>query len=344
MANAPNHEHPHQNHHDHGEHRDDHGEHGHDHGEHGHDHGEHGHDHAKNAGEQRLRAALGLLFCFTVVEAAGGFWANSIALLAEAAHMLADCASLLLAIIAIRAGQRPASADRTYGHHRYQTLAAYTNGLTLLALTAWVVIEAARRLMAPPQVNGGLMLGIAAVGGIANLAAFIVLSGAGSLNERGARAHVLSDLLGSGAAMAAAGVILAFGWLSADPLLSIGVSVLIFRSGWQVTRESAHVLLEGTPGSFNAQQVQEELTSLSGVSGIHHVHAWSLTGEAAMVTLHADLYEGADRQQTLAAIVERLRLRFGVEHATVQLEEGECADFSDPENCHELDAYKNPKS
>ncbi|MGH8323706.1 MAG: cation diffusion facilitator family transporter, partial [Steroidobacteraceae bacterium] len=224
-----------------------HDDHDHDrHEDHGHD--GHGHDHAKNASEQRLRAALALLVSFTVVEAAGGFWANSIALLSEAAHMLADCASLLLAVIAIRTGQRPASADRTYGHRRYQTLAAYSNGLTLLALTVWVVVEAARRLIAPPEVNGVLMLGVAAIGGIANLAAFIVLSGSSSLNERGARAHVLSDLLGSGAAMAAAGVILAFGWLPADPLLSIGVSVLIFRSGWQLTRESAHVLLEGTPG------------------------------------------------------------------------------------------------
>ncbi len=301
---------------------------------HAHSHGGHPHPHPKSAGERRLSAALALLLFFTLVEAAGGWWANSIALLAEAAHMLADSASLLLAIIAIRAGQRPASADRTYGSRRYQTLAAYTNGLTLLALTLWVAVEASRRLMAPPPVNGLLMLAIAAAGGIANLAAFLVLSGTGSLNERGARAHVLSDLLGSAAAMAAAAAILAFGWLPADPLLSIAVSCLILRSGWHLTRDSAHVLLEGTPGSFKTEQVHAELSSLSGVAGIHHVHAWSLTGESAIVTLHADLREGADRQQTLGAIVERLRGRFGVEHATVQIEEGECAAASDPDSCH----------
>ncbi|MGH8210598.1 MAG: cation diffusion facilitator family transporter [Steroidobacteraceae bacterium] len=316
-----------------------HDDHDHDrHEDHGHD--GHGHDHAKNASEQRLRAALALLVSFTVVEAAGGFWANSIALLSEAAHMLADCASLLLAVIAIRTGQRPASADRTYGHRRYQTLAAYSNGLTLLALTVWVVVEAARRLIAPPEVNGVLMLGVAAIGGIANLAAFIVLSGSSSLNERGARAHVLSDLLGSGAAMAAAGVILAFGWLPADPLLSIGVSVLIFRSGWQLTRESAHVLLEGTPGGCRVEDIEMELSALPGVSGIHHIHAWSLTGEAPMVTLHADLIEGAERQPVLAAIVNRLRQRFGVEHVTVQIEEGECVASSDFDNCHGLNEDK----
>lgn len=326
--------------HDHSGHAHDHSGHGHDHSEHGHDHSGHGHDHAKNASARRLRAALVLLLSFTVVEAVGGLFANSIALLAEAAHMLADSASLLLAIVAIRAGQRPASADRTYGNRRYQTLAAYTNGLTLLALTIWVVVAAARRIVTPPEVNGALMLGIAAIGGIANLAALLVLSGASSLNERGARAHVLSDLLGSAAAMVAAAVILAFGWLLADPLLSIGVSLLIFRSGWRLTRESAHVLLEGTPGSFDAQEVHEELASLSGVSGIHHVHAWSLTGEAAIVTLHANLSDGADRQQTLAAIVLRLRQRFGVEHATVQIEEGECAGVDDPHNCHGLNEAK----
>jgi cobalt-zinc-cadmium efflux system protein len=264
------------------------------------------------------------LFAFTLVEAVGGIWANSIALLAEAAHMLADSASLLLGIVAIRMSQRPASAERTYGNQRYQTLAAYTNGLTLLALTIWVVVEAARRLIAPPAVNGNVMLGVAIAGGVANLAAFTVLSGASSLNEKGARAHVLSDLLGSGAAIAAAVLILATQWLPADPLLSVLVSVLIFRSGWSVTRESAHVLLEGTPTAFDVDHVEKDLDQLPGVVRVHHLHAWSLTGETTMVTLHAHLFEGADRQQCLSAIMERLRAKFGVEHATVQIEEGEC--------------------
>jgi cobalt-zinc-cadmium efflux system protein len=298
-------------------------------------HGHAGHDHAGTASEQRLRAALALLFAFTVVEAVGGYWSNSIALMAEAAHMLADSASLLLAIVAIRVGRWPANADRTYGNRRYQTLAAYTNGLTLLALTAWIVVEASRRLIATPQVNGKIMLGIAMIGGIANLAAFMVLSGAKSLNERGARAHIVSDLLGSGAAAAAAGVILLFAWLPADPLLSIGVSVLIFRSGWQLTRESAHILLEGTPPGFSVGQVETHLTGILGVSSIHHVHAWSLTGESPMVTLHAEISEEADREQVLTAILSRLRERFGIEHATVQMEYGACAAPGSPDDCHD---------
>src|SRR5580704_4739752 len=169
--------------------------HGHSHG-HSHEHS-HGHDHghgSDQASERRLWVAFGLLICFTLVEAGGGLWANSVALYAEAAHMLADSASLLLAIVAIRMAQRPARPDRTYGHRRYQTLAAYTNGLVLLGLTVAVVITAARRLLLPPHVDGTVMLVTATVGAAANICAFAALTGATSLNERGARLHVLSDL------------------------------------------------------------------------------------------------------------------------------------------------------
>lgn len=306
--------------------------HDHSHGGRSHGHG-HSHDHSKDASEHRLRRALVLLFLFTVVEAVGGFWSNSIALLAEATHMLADCASLLLGIIAIRFGQRVASADRTYGNRRYQTLAAYTNGLTLLALTVWVVVEAVSRLITPHPVNGSIMLGVAVVGGIANIATYIVLSGATSLNERSARAHVMSDVLGSAAAVVAAGLIIGMGWVIADPLLSIAVSLLILRSGWQLTRDSAHVLLEGAPAHFDAARVEKDLKGLPGVANIHHVHAWSMTGEAPIVTLHAQLFENVDRQRTLAVILERLGSQFGVEHATVQIEEGDCAAPND--DCHD---------
>lgn len=311
-----------------------HAHHAHDHSHGGRSHGHgHSHDHSKDASEHRLRRALVLLFLFTVVEAVGGFWSNSIALLAEATHMLADCASLLLGIIAIRFGQRVASADRTYGNRRYQTLAAYTNGLTLLALTVWVVVEAVSRLITPHPVNGSIMLGVAVVGGIANIATYIVLSGATSLNERSARAHVMSDVLGSAAAVVAAGLIIGMGWVIADPLLSIAVSMLILRSGWQLTRDSAHVLLEGAPAHFDAARVEKDLKGLPGVANIHHVHAWSMTGEAPIVTLHAQLFENVDRQRTLAVILERLGSQFGVEHATVQIEEGDCAAPND--DCHD---------
>lgn len=290
---------------------------------------------ADQASERRLWVAFGLLLSFTLVEAAGGLWANSVALYAEAAHMLADTASLLLAIFAIRIAQRPARADRTYGHRRYQTLAAYTNGLVLLGLTVAVVIAAVQRLMLPPQVNGTVMLITAAIGAAANICAFLALSGATSLNERGARLHVLSDLAGSVAAIAAAALIVWRGWIIADPLLSLAVSVLILRSGWQLTRDSAHVLLEGAPAGFDSHAVEHDLRAVPGIKGVHHIHAWSLTGERPMLTLHATLQDGADRHAALTAVMHRLHERFGVGHATVQIEEGECADADSEEDCHQ---------
>jgi cobalt-zinc-cadmium efflux system protein len=307
----------------------------HSHSDHGHAHG-HGHGHvhgADQASERRLWVAFGLLFCFTLVEAGGGLWANSIALYAEAAHMLADSASLLLAIVAIRMAQRPARADRTYGHRRYQTLAAYTNGLVLLVLTAAVVIAAARRLMLPPHVNGNVMLVTAAVGAAANICAFLALSGATSLNERSARLHVVSDLAGSAAAMGASILIIWRGWVIADPLLSLAVSVLILRSGWQLTSSSAHVLLEGAPQGFDPDAVEHELEAVAGIKDVHHIHAWSLTGETPMLTLHATLQDGADRHAALTAVMQRLHERFGIDHATVQIEEGECAGAESEEDC-----------
>ena len=277
--------------------------------------------------------ALCILLTFTAIEALGGWIANSIALLAEAGHMLADSGSLMLAILAVRYSRRPANARHTYGSARYQTLAAYTNGLLLLALTAWVMVEAFRRLTAPPAVDGTLMLVIALIGGAANLAAFITLSGASSLNERGARAHILSDLLGSAAATCAALSIIELGWRVADPILSLLVSLLILRSGWRLTREAGHVLLQGTPPALDPDTLARDLAEISGVEDVHHLHVWSLTGEAPVVTLHATINPNADRQAALEGILQRLRERHSSAHATVQIECGDCPDSVD-HPCH----------
>jgi cobalt-zinc-cadmium efflux system protein len=231
--------------------------------------------------------------------------------------------------------RRPARADRTYGHRRYQTLAAYTNGLVLLALTAVVVVTAVRRLIDPPHVHGPIMLAVAATGAIANLCAFMALSGATSLNERGARLHVLSDLAGSAAAMIASALIIRFGFVIADPLLSLAVSVLILRSGWSLTRHSAHVLLEGTPVGFDAHAIERDLKSLPDIHGVHHLHAWSLTGDAPLVTLHVQLTADANRQQALTSVLERLRDKFNIAHATVQIEDGVCATPDAEDECHD---------
>jgi cobalt-zinc-cadmium efflux system protein len=286
----------------------------------------HAHHAADGGSGRRLLTALVILFSFTLVEALGGYLANSIALLAEAVHMLADSASLLLAIVALRVSQRPADVRRTYGHRRYQPLAAFVNGQALLLLTLWVVYEAARRVLHAPEVDGRLMLVIALIGGAANLAAFVALAGGRSLNERGARAHVLSDLLGAAAASVAAILILSRGWRLADPLLSLLVAALIFRSAWALTRESADVLLEAAPSGFDVARIEAELIGyVPGLTGVHHVHVWSMTGERPTVTLHAHLAAGTRHGETIAAIHARLETRLQVEHCTVQIEEeGSC--------------------
>lgn len=299
--------------------------HGHDHAHsHAHPHAHSGHDHARGASAQRLAWALAVLLAFTAVEAVGGWWVNSLALLSDAVHMAADSAALLFALIAIRLSARAPKAAMTYGNGRWQTLAAFVNGLALLVLTAGLVVEALYRLWQPEAVEGGWMLVIAVLGAVANLAALFALTGGESLNERGARLHVLSDLLGSAAAIVAAGLILVFGWTVADPLLSLLVSVLILRSGWRLTRDSAHVLLEGAPPGLTAAQVREALSDVSGVASAHHVHVWSLDGAEPVVTLHVRLEAAADPQATLCAVHARLHDALDIEHATVQIETDAC--------------------
>lgn len=312
--------------------------------EHGHGgrHGGHGyagqghqaHSHAHDVGGRRLLIALLILASFTLIEAAGGYFANSIALLAEAAHMLADSASLVLALIAIRWGRRPANERRTYGHRRYQPLAAFMNGQALLLLTIWVVYEAIRRLMYLPPVNGQWMLGVALIGGIANFAAFLALSGARSLNERGARAHVLSDLLGSGAATVAAVLILVKGWTVVDPLLSLLVSALILRSAWALTRESADVLLQSVPPGLDVKHIEAELIGhVPGLVEVHHIHVWSMTGERPTITLHACVAPGTQGYEVPKLIHERLRERLHVEHTTIQIEEPDSCGTPTCDSC-----------
>ncbi|HOI66267.1 MAG TPA: cation diffusion facilitator family transporter [Thiomonas arsenitoxydans] len=300
---------------------------------HAHPAGHHGHDHARGASAHRLGWALAVLLIFTVIEAVGGWWVNSLALLSDAVHMAADSAALLLALVAIRLSARPPSARLTYGNGRWQTLAAFVNGLVLLLLTVGLIVEALQRLWRPEAVEGGWMLVIAALGGLANLGALLALTGGESLNERGARLHVLSDLLGSAAAMLAAGLILGFNWTVADPLLSLLVSALILRSGWHLTRDSAHVLLEGAPASLSASEVREALADVPGVAGAHHVHVWSLDGAEPVVTLHVRLAAQAESEATLRAVHHRLHDALGIEHATVQIEAGACIGPGQP-HCH----------
>jgi cobalt-zinc-cadmium efflux system protein len=305
-----------------------------------HDHsdgGEHGHAPPVDADNQRrVFWAMLVTGAFMLVEVVGGLISGSLALLADAGHMLTDTASLALAWFAFRLGRKPADNARSYGYQRFQVLAAFINGATLIAIVGWIAVEAVGRLLSPQPVMGGTMMAVAVLGLIVNLVAFRLLHGGDqhNLNLRGAALHVLGDLLGSLAAIAAAVVILTTGWTPIDPLLSLLVAALILRSAWMLVRQSGHILLEGTPSHLDIEEIKRELpAAVPAVSDVHHVHAWSLTAERPLVTLHANVREGADHSRVLQAIKAHLSDRFAVEHSTVQLEPGPCADDAREDGC-----------
>lgn len=277
--------------------------------------------------------ALWLTAGFMVVEVVGGILSGSLALLADAGHMLTDTAALGLAWIAFRVARRPQDARRTYGYHRFQVIAAFANGIALIAIVGWIVIEAVRRLLQPVEVLGLPMFAVAGIGLIVNLVAFVVLHGGAkeNLNIQGATLHVLGDLMGSVAAITAAVVIIGTGWTPIDPLLSIVVAFLVLRSAWLLTRRSAHILLEGSPEWMDEDELKSELVAaVPQVTSVHHVHTWMLTQEHPLVTLHADVDEGADHHVVLLAVKAFLKRRYGIDHATIQLEPDGCVDHHAP--------------
>jgi len=265
-----------------------------------------------------------------VAEAVGGLLTGSLALLADAGHMLTDAVALVLAYVAYRMSARPGTSRMTYGFDRLKVLVAYTNGLTVLGVAVWIVVEAVDRFLAPASVLGGPMLLIAATGLLVNLVVFAILHGGDreSLNLRGAILHVVGDLLGSVAAILAAAIILTTGWLPADPLLSILVALLLVGSAWRLMRESGLVLLEASPPHVDRNAVADDLARhAAGVADVHHMHVWTLDGRQPMATLHARLAPGADAAAAIAAIKVRLARAHGIRHATVEVETGQdCPD------------------
>jgi cobalt-zinc-cadmium efflux system protein len=307
-------------------------DHHHDHPHHGHDHA-HGHSHAHHHGDERNAARIGIAALLTGgfmgVELAGGIIAGSLALIADAGHMLSDFGALALAWIGFRMARRPADSKRTFGFRRFPVLAAFVNGLTLFAIAVWIVAEAIVRLNNPHEIHPNLMLWVAVAGLAVNIASFAVLHGADrdNLNVRGALLHVAGDLLGSLAAIVAAGVIMATGWVQADPILSVLVALIILRSAWALTAESAHILLEGAPQNISLDAVTKDLSeSVAGVTDIHHAHLWSLDGRRSMMTLHARVADGVAGPDVVARIKARLRETHGIDHATVEIEGETCAE------------------
>jgi cobalt-zinc-cadmium efflux system protein len=279
---------------------------------------------------KRLRIALVLTGAFMLVEVVGGVLSGSLALLADAGHMLTDSLALALALLAFRLSLRPADPKRSYGYHRFQTLAAFVNGLGLLGIVLWILVEAAGRLLAPPPIQGGMMLAVAAGGLLVNFVVFLILHGGDqeNLNMRGAMLHVIGDLLGSIAAISAAVVVILTGWLPIDPLLSVVVAGLILRSAWQLVRRSAHILLEGTPETLDVSGMQQSLmAALPQIASIHHVHVWGLTPQRLMLTMHVSL-NGDIRDATIVVrkIKQVLQAEFGIRHSTIEFELDDCAD------------------
>lgn len=302
---------------------------------HSHDHGHshaHGHIHMHDAAnERRIAWAMWITGGFMIVEAAGGWLSGSLALIADAGHMLTDTGALALAWLAVRLARRPADTARSFGYVRAEILAAFLNGAVMIALAAWIIVEAAFRIFEPVPILAGPMLIVAIVGLLVNIASFTLLHGGeGNLNMRGAALHVLGDLLGSVAAIVAAVIIMYTGFTPIDPILSVFVAVLILRGAIAVTRDAAHILMEGTPEGIDADTVADDLTTnIPSVKDVHHVHAWSLASGRVLVTLHAVLKPGASQGTALTAIKERLAERYGVTHATVQIEPEECPDMGE---------------
>ncbi len=279
---------------------------------------------------RRVRLALVLTGSFMVVEVVGGVLSGSLALLADAGHMLTDTMALALTAAAFHFSARPADAKRSYGYSRFQILAAFVNGLSLIVIVGWILVEAVRRFIAPIPVVGETMLVVAAAGLVVNVVAFLLLHGGdqSNLNMRGAALHVAGDLLGSVAAIVAAIVILATGWMPIDPILSVVVAILIFRSAWILVRRSVHILLEGAPEGADSSQIHQRIVaSLPGVSDVHHIHVWGLTPEHRMLTMHIvlrdDTVDGSSVVKQAKAI---LRDNFSIAHSTIEVETDSCAD------------------
>jgi cobalt-zinc-cadmium efflux system protein len=297
----------------------------------------HGHEHDVRAGSARaLGLALVLTAGYTVVEVVAGVLTGSLALLADAAHMLSDNVSIALALFAVWLARRPATPERTYGYKRAEVLAALVNGLTLVVLSLWIFYEAFRRLGDPPDVLGGWMLVVGLVGIGVNLAGGAILfrSRTESLNVDAAFRHVLADLLGSIGVVVAAAIILTTGWLEADLVVSILIAVLVLASSWSILRDSTSILLEAAPKGIDTRVVGERLARAPGVVEVHDLHIWTITSGFPALSAHVLVGRGEDCHGRRRELEQLLRREFGIEHTTLQVDHA-----SEPDGLVEITRY-----
>ena len=282
---------------------------------------DHVHDHARQASRRALVAALALTAGYTVVEVVGGLLTGSLALLADAVHMLSDNVAIALALGAVWLAAKPSTAKRTYGYKRAEVLVALANGVALVALAIWIFYAAVQRLDDPPEVLGGWMLAIALAGIAVNLGAASILSRArGGLNVEAAFRHVLGDLLGSFGVVAAAVVILATGWLEADPVAGMLIAVVVLASSWSIMRDSTRILLESAPSGIDTREVGERLARASGVVEVHDLHIWTITSGFPALSAHVLVRRGEDCHGRRRELERMLRAEFGIEHTTLQVD------------------------
>ncbi len=284
----------------------------------------HEHPQERTRGESRraLTLVLALTATFTAAEVVGGLLTGSLALLADAGHMLSDNLSLGIALLAAWLAGRPATPEKSFGYKRAEILAALANGVTLVAISIWIFVEAYSRLREPPEILGGWMLAIAAIGLLVNAAGALILSRAASesLNVQGALRHVVADALGSVGVMVAALVVILTDWRYADPLVSVAIGALILASSWSLLRESTNILLEATPRGIDAEEVGRRMAGAEGVVEVHDLHIWTITSGFPALSAHVLVGQGEDCHARRRYLEDLLAREYGISHTTLQVD------------------------
>ena len=283
--------------------------------------GHYEHDHGEG-NRRALAIVLALTAAFTVVEIVGGLLTGSLALLADAGHMLSDNLSLGIALFAAWLAQRPATPNKSFGYRRAEILAALANGVTLVAVAVWIFVEAYSRFSDPPEVLGLPMLAVATLGLLVNVIGAIILyrSGGESLNVEGAMRHVFADALGSVGAIAAAAVIILTGWRYADPLISVAIGILILGSSWKLLKDSTNILLEATPPHLDATEVGRKMASAEGITEVHALHIWTITSGFPALSAHVLVGRREDCHTRRRELEDLLAREYGISHTTLQVD------------------------
>ena len=283
---------------------------------------EHPHETTRTESRRALATVLALTTTFTVVEVVGGLLTGSLALLADAGHMLSDNLSHGLALLAAWLAVRPATPEKSFGYKRAEILAALANGVTLVAISIWIFVEAYSRLKEPPEILGGPVLAVATLGLLVNAAGAVILSrSAGeNLNTQGALRHVIADALGSVGVMVAAAVIVLTGWRYADPLVSVAIGVLILVSSWSLLRDSTNILLEATPRGMDAEEVGRRMAAADGVEEVHDLHIWTITSGFPALSAHVLVSQSEDCHARRRDLEDLLAREYGISHTTLQVD------------------------